>query len=202
LARSLTGLGVVARCADETPYARELIQEGLAIQRQLNDLKGIANSLSALSSVAYYAGDQTEAKGLCLEVKAILEELGNEEELTVIISNVGHVCLELGEYDAALQYLQETLRRSIAQRQTRFTLNILHGLAELSRKLGRDIQAYELALYISRDPLAYGDLVTDVQQLLHELGTKLPRETVAAAQARTVAWTMDDAAAEALALSE
>jgi hypothetical protein len=152
--------------------------------------------------VAYYAGDQTGAKSLCLEAKAILEELGNEEELTVIISNVGHVCMELGEYDAALQYLQETLRRSIAQRQTRFMLNILHGLAELAKKLGRDIQAYELALYISCDPLAYLDLVADVQQLLRELETKLPHEAAVTAQARAATWTLDDAAAEALALFE
>ncbi len=202
LAQSLTGLGAIARSPAEIPCARQLIQEGLAIFHRLNDLRGMANSLSALSSAAYYAGDQIEARRLCLEVKVLLEELGDEEGATVAISNAGHVCMELGEYGTSAQYLREALQRSIAQRQTRFTLNVLHGLAELAKKLGRYIQAYELAIFMSCTPVMYLDMVQDIQHLLAELETRLPPEVTAAARARTATWTLDDAVMEALAMFE
>jgi hypothetical protein len=74
-------------------------------------------------------GDQIEVKRLCLEVKAVHEELGDLGGATVALSNVGHVCAELGEYEAAARHLQEALQKSVALRQGRFVMNVLHGLA-------------------------------------------------------------------------
>ena len=51
------------------PRVELLAQEGLAIHRKLGDLVGMAEGLGALSAVAYYSGDQVEAKRLCLETK-------------------------------------------------------------------------------------------------------------------------------------
>lgn len=196
LAQALTGLTTIARSADELLQAKQLVQEGLAIHRKLGDWRGIAYSLSALSGVAYYLGEQAEAKRLCLETKSILEDLGDAAMATVMLSNAGHVCLELGEYDMAAQYLKEALQRSVALHQGRFTMNILHGLADLAFREGHYLRAYELATFVSGTPMTYPSTLEDAQHLANELEARLLPEIAAAARARAMSWTLDDVVAE------
>ena len=66
---------------------------------------GMAEGLGALSAVAYYSGDQGEAKRLCLETKLLHEQLRNSVMATVSLSNAGHVCTELEECQTAAQHL-------------------------------------------------------------------------------------------------
>ncbi len=202
LAQSLTGLAAGASSADELPQAKLLAQEGLAIHRKLGDLRGMTSSLSALSSVAYSLGDQAEAKRLCLETKALLDELGDSSGVTVTLSNVGHVCMEMKDYEAAAQYLQEALQKSVALRQSRFVMNVLHGLAELAARVNRYRLAYELATFVCCAPMTFQGVIEDAHHLIDEMETRLPPDIVVAARARAVAWTVDDAVVEALTLLE
>ena len=150
--------------------------------------------------VASYVGDQIEAKRLCQEVKAVHEELGDLGGAIVALSNAGHVCIELGKYDAAARHLQEALQQSAALRQGRFVMNVLHGLADLASRVGRYRLAYELATFVCCTPMTFPGMVEDAQRLRSELEAKLPLEVTAAAEARAKVWTLDDAVAEALAV--
>src|SRR5205823_5712010 len=75
-ARALHGAGMLAREQGDARSAQALLEEGLAICRELGDQQGIANSLGSLGLLARVQGDTAAARALFEECLVICRELG------------------------------------------------------------------------------------------------------------------------------
>jgi predicted ATPase len=199
LAEALDNLGHILGAVGEWEKGRQLLQESLAIHRECHHLLGMAHNLNNLGALAYHAGDYAAAKEWFLQGKACFEKLGSPGGTAMAIHNVGAVCQELGEYEESARYHLDALRRATGEFASRLPLNIVLGLAELAKKQGQHLRAYELATFVIHHPLAEHSIYEGAGALLEELKPQLPPAVAAAAEGRARPWTLNDVVAELLA---
>jgi len=96
-AKILTGAGGLARRQGDFSAARALHEEGLRIQRELGDLRGIAASLNALGIVARQQGDHLSAQAMYEESLALRRELGDRWGIAASLNNLGLVAQHHGD---------------------------------------------------------------------------------------------------------
>jgi predicted ATPase/class 3 adenylate cyclase len=106
-ANALQSAGMLARRQGDYGAARALLEESLAIRRELGDKGGIASALGSLGWAAHDQGDQGAARALFGESLAIDRELGDKGALSLM--GLGCVAREQGEYGAARALLEESL---------------------------------------------------------------------------------------------
>jgi predicted ATPase/DNA-binding SARP family transcriptional activator len=156
LAAPLHHLGILAGEVGEAAEAVRLLQEGLAIFRQVDNRWGTAWSLSSL---AYHLSEldprQTgTARALLQESLALYQAIGNKQGIAIALNNLGHIAYQEGDYPAARRLLQESLA---LRREVGFPRGIavaLNQLGHISSALGDfDIckRYYYEALRIARD---------------------------------------------------
>ncbi len=108
-AKALNGAGVLAWQQGDNAAARTLHEESLAIQRELNDPRGIAYSLNNLGTVATSQGDHEAAQALCEESLAIIRGLGNRWHIAGSLINLGSIDYLQGKLASARQRYEESL---------------------------------------------------------------------------------------------
>jgi tetratricopeptide (TPR) repeat protein len=106
---SLDNLGVVAREQGDYAAARSLLEESLALSREIGDKQGIAMSLDNLGIVAQGQGDYAATRSLHEESLALRREIGDKQGIALSVGNLGLVALEQGDYAAAQSLLEESL---------------------------------------------------------------------------------------------
>ena len=92
---SLNNLGNVALDQGDYPAARALLEESLAIRRELGDRWGIARALSNLGNVALNQGDYPAARALLEESLAIRRELGDRSGIPYSLEGLAAVVASL-----------------------------------------------------------------------------------------------------------
>ena len=107
---SLSNLGHVALDQGDYPAARALLEESLAIRRELGDREGIAASLSNLGNVALYQGDYPAARALHEESLAIRRELGDRCGIFYSLEGLAAVVASLRESPRAARIWGATER--------------------------------------------------------------------------------------------
>jgi non-specific serine/threonine protein kinase len=134
-ARALASAGALANMQGDHAEARALLEEGLALYRELGDRGGSARALSSLGLAAYRLGELTEARALLEEGLALYRELGEKEGISHSLNALGTVVDSLGDHTAARALLQESLalRRELGDRR---------GIAQSLNSLG--LVAYRL----------------------------------------------------------
>jgi len=156
LAAPLHHLGILAGEVGEAAEAVRLLQEGLALFRQVNNRWGTAWSLSSL---AYHLSEldprQTgTARALLQESLALYHAIGNKQGIAIALNNLGHIAYQEGDYPAARRLLQESLA---LRREVGFPRGIavaLNQLGHISSALGDDDickRYYYEALRIAHD---------------------------------------------------
>ena len=108
-AKALNAAGYLALSRGGFATARALLEESLAIQRQLGDRASIAASLSNLGTVAVREGDMVKAGSLLDEGLAIRRELGDKAAIAGALDDLGTAMIERGETTAAHALLDEGL---------------------------------------------------------------------------------------------
>jgi predicted ATPase/DNA-binding SARP family transcriptional activator len=108
-ADALNGVGVLALSQGDYAPARSLLEESLAIYRELGDAEGIAFSVNNLGRVACCQGDMASARSLFEESLAIYRELGDQGSVAHVLSYLGHVDTCQGDYALARSLLEESL---------------------------------------------------------------------------------------------
>ena len=108
-ADALNGAGILAWMQGEYGEARVLLEESLAIRREIGDRLGIAHSLSNLGLVANEEGDYGGARVLYEESLAIRREIGDRLGIAHSLSNLGLVAKDLGDYESARALYEESL---------------------------------------------------------------------------------------------
>jgi tetratricopeptide (TPR) repeat protein len=91
-------LGIAVRYQGDFTYAKMLLEESLAINRQREHRGGIAGSLINLGVVLTYQGDSTQAIRLHEESLALFRELGDKRGCIVALTFLARTAVDLGDY--------------------------------------------------------------------------------------------------------
>jgi predicted ATPase/class 3 adenylate cyclase len=153
-ASALHVLGMLSYRQGDHQTARPLLEECLALQRELGDRTGVANLLNNLGVVASFQGRYEDAKALCEESLALMRELEDSRGVANALSNLGNVASMQNDYQTAGMLYQQGLavmRELGDQRGIANSLNNLGFAAFESGNLEEAWQQYQEALNIQEN---------------------------------------------------
>ena len=125
--------------------ARALLEQSLAIKRELDDRQGIASSLLNLGLTAHLQGDLALARDRLEESLAVFRERRADLNIANGLSGLGYLLLDLSDAGAARSRFQESL---VIRRRLRYHAGIavaLEGLAGVAAAQGCPERAMRLA---------------------------------------------------------
>jgi tetratricopeptide (TPR) repeat protein len=108
-AKARQGLGHLAFDLGNYVEARTQFEASLTVYRQVNDRRGLAESLSGLGVVALNRQEFAEARALLEEGLAIRREIGDEYGIAWSLYYLGITARERGDYAPAADLLKESL---------------------------------------------------------------------------------------------
>jgi tetratricopeptide (TPR) repeat protein len=135
-ANAISAAGLMAYRQDDFAAARALLEESLAIRRQLGDRKSIGVAAGNLGMVALDEGDFASARALHEESLAIARELGNRNGVLASLANLGNANYEQGDIAAARALFEESLALSRELEDGHTTAMTLHRLGMIEGALG------------------------------------------------------------------
>jgi tetratricopeptide (TPR) repeat protein len=103
VAVSLNNLGNLVLDAGEYDQARTLLEEAVAIRREVGDRWATANSLNNLGNVVRTQGDYEQARALYHESLIINREMGDKWALAYLLEDIGGLAALQGQADRALR---------------------------------------------------------------------------------------------------
>ena len=117
LADALITLGDMETGGGDYATATALMQEALAIMRELKDVRGIARALWQLGACAVHLGDYEPAVHYFEEALPLLRQVGDNSHTAVALSGLAEVAVRRGDYEHALALEEESLelRREISE---------------------------------------------------------------------------------------
>ncbi len=109
-AKALSGAGWLAAFQDDYGVAKVLIEEGLALYRELGDKEGVASSIAYLGFVAVLGQrDDVPVATLLEEAKAFRPELRDRRTVAYLLVLEGLVALNLGDLEQTVALHEEGL---------------------------------------------------------------------------------------------
>jgi tetratricopeptide (TPR) repeat protein len=154
VAKALNGAGILADLQGDYGSARPLLEESLALEREVGDKKGMAASLNNLGSVAQQQGDHATARSMYEESLALKRELGDKFGVSISLGNLGLVTQQQGDYVAARSMYKESLslaRELEDKGGVAITLNNLGLVAHLQGEHATARSMYEESLALKRE---------------------------------------------------
>jgi tetratricopeptide (TPR) repeat protein len=151
-AAALGASGTLAYIVSDYERAAGLLQDSLALHRELDDRAGIAMSLHNLSRVRFYQGDQDMAVALCQESLALRRALGDTRGVAMSLNTLGVIARNRGDQAAARALYEESLGLFRELGDQWGTGLLLNNLARVARDLGdwawtAELCAESLALF-------------------------------------------------------
>lgn len=188
----LQHLGAVAFDHEAYDQAERYHRERLAIAREVGDQTNIAYAINHLGAVAYMLGRYREARDHYQEGLQIWEALGDRWGMCQAHANLGEVACDLGDCLTAANHLHMALKLATDLGATASVLYVLFALARLLAHEGERERAVELLEFVMHHPACGISTKNQAQPVLSELIAQLPRELVAAAQARGRVRTLEE----------
>lgn len=108
-ANVLEGAGLLASMQSEYETGRCLLEESLALRREVGDRALIAASLMSLGQVARAEGNRASARALLEEGMAIYRELGDRAGIAASLVHLGRVAHEQDDYGTARCLYEQSL---------------------------------------------------------------------------------------------
>jgi tetratricopeptide (TPR) repeat protein len=105
----LNALGVTARDRGDAATAHPLLEESLALWRELGDQKAVARSLSNLANVVELDGDYRRARALYAECLSIFQGLGDRTGVAWALNHQGDAAREEGDSAGARALYEKAL---------------------------------------------------------------------------------------------
>ncbi len=166
-----------AAWAVELPESERLLQESLAIFRQLGDAWGEALTLGSLGSVARYErGDFTEAKAYLEEQLRVSRENGDLMGMAYALFDLGDLAQALGDRQEARRRYQQSLESRTALGDRWGMAICLDYLGYVLRELGEYDEArerHQRSLEISKeigDRLGIGGSIDNLGLVARDMG--------------------------------
>ncbi len=158
-ATALNNLGNLTYRLADFANARELYQRSLAINRELNDQRAVADSLNNLGLVTSAQGDYVAGRAFLQESLNLRRQQDQPARLSLGLHNLGEMEIEAGDAAKAIPLLDEAL--------------------ELRQCRGDDRGAAYVRYNLGRAALARGDLVSgeaglrEALTIFREVGEKI-----------------------------
>lgn len=165
-AKALSGSGRLAWMQGDNDASRAHCQRSLALQRQLGDRLGAAESLNTLGNATLEQGEPNSAEPFYAESLALRRELGDKAGVAQSLSNLANVAHYKGDYGGSLARREEALAifREIGDKR-----GIAASLANLA--IGVGIQGdFEAAQTAGEESLAIFREVGDKRGIARALG--------------------------------
>ena len=141
-AKALEGLGNLVFGQGDYDEARGLVEESLAVSRELGDQRSIAIALAQLGRVAAGWGDYAEATRVLEESRALFGELGTESGLPFPVACIlGDIARDQGDAGRARELYEQALVEARGRGDKHATAYVLRGLGYLLRARGDAEQA-------------------------------------------------------------
>jgi predicted ATPase/DNA-binding CsgD family transcriptional regulator len=153
-AKALAGAGILDLLQCEYDRATALLEESLAIYKELEDGWGIGSALQSLGSIARERGRYAEAEALHNESLALQRELGNEEGIARSLDGLGFAAWLQGDPDLAWSLCSEALNLYRGLQDTEgiaWSLVNLGAAAQYRGDVGRATALLEESLMLSRE---------------------------------------------------
>jgi predicted ATPase/uncharacterized protein HemY len=166
---ALTGAGWLAIYQADFSGGRKLLEEALALARELGDDAGLAESLYALGHLTTLQGDYERARSLYGESLDLYLGLNDTWGIAAATNDLGTVALSVGDYLQARELLEEGLALARHLGQKRQVAVILFNLGYVGWCTGEYERAqalYEECLALARE---IGDRLL-LGMALNELG--------------------------------
>jgi predicted ATPase/class 3 adenylate cyclase len=106
-AKALCSAGYLAHMQGDFERARRLLQESLALYRELGDEEGTARSLHHLGYIDHY-GDIERARRLLEESLEINRRVGNKRELAMVLHALASMTADTGEQERTKALFEES----------------------------------------------------------------------------------------------
>ena len=200
-------LGNLAATEATYELARRHHERALAIHHQQGNSDGVAYSLWALATVALYEGDTVVAESQLRESLAMFKGLGDRQGEAYVLHGLARVSQQTGGDVGTLRLFHEVLalRKELGERNG--VIECFEEIAAALVKQGRVEPAVRLlgAAAALREAISLAPWVAERDALEQTLATARRALTKAAFSAAWVAGqrlTLDQAMAEALALTE
>lgn len=150
-ATALNNLGNLTYRLADYAHARELYQRSLAINRELNDQRAVADSLNNLGLVASAQGDYPAGRAFLQESLSLCRHEDQPARLSLGLHNLGEMEIDAGDATRAVPLLREAM--------------------ELRQRRGDDRGAAYVRYNLGRAALASGELAGGEAGLHEALAT-------------------------------
>jgi predicted ATPase/DNA-binding XRE family transcriptional regulator/Tfp pilus assembly protein PilF len=167
-AKALRVAGWLVNHGNDDQAAIALLQESVAISRQLNDELCQANALDTLGDVAWRNGDFAKARDYYAESLELYRRGGDPSRIGLSLASAGRLHVDYGSYQEAERLLTEALpllKSASDLRGTGYCLNALGRLALMQGEVKQAATWFRQALSLNHE-LGY---VVDISECLHEL---------------------------------
>jgi DNA-binding SARP family transcriptional activator len=108
-AKALKEAGWIATHQGDYEQAVALIEEGMALFKELENKAGVAASIFYLGHLAVHGVDRERARALSREAEALLQELVDQQAIAQLLYFLGATALCEGEHVRGLALLEESL---------------------------------------------------------------------------------------------
>ena len=143
-AAALSGAGFMALMRGKYPEARELLQQGLDIRRELGDQTKIAGSLSNLGIVVHNEGKYDKARALHQESLAIRRELEDIVGITTSLICLGNVARSEGKLADARLIYEQGLTVQKMSKDKYLSAHLINSLGIVAHAQGKHEEACRL----------------------------------------------------------
>jgi predicted ATPase/serine/threonine protein kinase len=167
-AKALNGLATLAQNLSDYTYAQRLFEESLALNRVINNQRGIATTLVNLGWMAFHQCNYRSARALSEEGLAMHQALNNQPGIILAINNLGFIATYQGEYEAAIALHSQN---AALRREVEDTRGIGFSLVHLTRALIR-LERYAEATQHIEEAIPLIEAVGDRQGFGYALATR------------------------------
>ena len=108
-AKALFEAGGLALAQSDNAPAAELLEESLALYREIGEVRDVAWPLMALADISISQGDGERATALLEESTALFREFGNKGGLAHSLRTWGYLIVDQGDYARATALLEESI---------------------------------------------------------------------------------------------
>ena len=136
-ARLLCHAGTASSYLGQTSESRSYVREALDLLRELDAPRGRAQALIARGLLEYRAGQAIDAERAWSEALALATEHGLTADFLTLLSNLGTVSHQLGNWGRALTTYEQGLRMAHALGHGSLTFTLGFNLAKLFSDIGQ-----------------------------------------------------------------
>ncbi len=189
------------KCEDDSnkyEEAREFFEQNLAIRQTLGDREGESTALHNLGYIHFKLQQYDQARARFETSLKISQAIDSLAALAATGMWMGMLALAQQNFPEARRHLSKALKIAYENDSTTRLTDVLYRIGDLLHRTGRSATAVEYLTFVQYHSATDDRVRQEVKELLEKLASVLPPETLATAQARGQAHTMEELVADVL----